>query len=214
MKVLKNGRLDDAMTDDAALELINAHTRRPLTAEEVYTFKVAACDDQIDRDFERFPKETLELLAKLFVGKTVVFDHNWSASLQTARIYSADVEEMDGVNRLIARCYMLRDGSEKIVSAIDGGILREVSVACAVKDRRCSICGEDILHCAHIPGQDYDGKTCCGELLNPTDAFELSFVAVPAQPGAGVTKSLVEKAENAKNEPEKTPFARLFENFV
>ena len=33
------------------------------------------------------------------------------------------------------------------------------------------------------------GKKCIGELSEPTDAYEFSFVAVPAQPGAGVTKS-------------------------
>ena len=41
----------------------------------------------------------------------------------------------------------------------------------------------------HEKGQEYDGKLCYADLNNPKDAYEFSFVAVPAQRGAGVTKS-------------------------
>ena len=41
----------------------------------------------------------------------------------------------------------------------------------------------------HIKGEKYDGKPCVGDLIDPTDAYEFSFVAVPSQRGAGVTKS-------------------------
>ena len=37
--------------------------------------------------------------------------------------------------------------------------------------------------------QEYDGKVCVGLLKNATDAYEWSFVPVPAQPKAGTTKS-------------------------
>ena len=50
----------------------------------------------------------------------------------------------------------------------------------------CSICGEDINTCAHKKGEVYGGKVCCAELVNAQDAYEWSFVAVPAQPRAGV----------------------------
>ena len=52
----------------------------------------------------------------------------------------------------------------------------------------CSICGEDINTCAHKKGEVYGGKVCCAELVNAQDAYEWSFVAVPAQPRAGVLK--------------------------
>ena len=44
------------------LELIGALARKPLKAEEVYTFSVRLCDNEIDRDFERFDAQTLEQL--------------------------------------------------------------------------------------------------------------------------------------------------------
>ena len=52
-------------------------------------------------------------------------------------------------------------------------------------------CGKDgrTEPCAHIKGREYGGKLCHRILCDPTDAYEWSFVAVPAQPAAGVTKS-------------------------
>ena len=54
--------------DKAAMEKINLYTRRAYKPEEVYTFSVVLCDNEVDRDGECFTKETLEELAKLFVG--------------------------------------------------------------------------------------------------------------------------------------------------
>ena len=50
------------------------------------------CDNEIDRDFERFDIPALEKLAELFVGKTGIFDHSMSGRDQTARIFSCRVE--------------------------------------------------------------------------------------------------------------------------
>ena len=47
--------------------------------EEVYTFSVRLCDNEIDRDGERFDEQTLRELAALFIGKSGIFDHCWSA---------------------------------------------------------------------------------------------------------------------------------------
>lgn len=52
----------------------------------------------------------------------------------------------------------------------------------------CSICGAESGTCTHVRGQTYDGKLCFAELKDPTDAYEWSFVAVPAQRSAGVVK--------------------------
>lgn len=179
---------------DADLAAINAFSRRELTAEEVYTFSVRACDDQPDRDFERFSEDCIRALAKMYVGKTVIFDHDWEAKRQCARIYATDVVEQDDAVCLIAHVYMLRTSeTEKLISNIDGGILKEVSVGCAIGTMTCSICGEPFSGCEHLRGRKYNEKTCIVVLSDPTDAYELSFVAVPAQPRAGVQKAAAEK---------------------
>lgn len=173
------------------LELINKLTLRQLNAEEVFVFACAACNDLVDRDHERFPVETLEKLAPMFVGRTVIADHRWSSKDQTARIYRAEVvRQDDGHHDLMFGCYMLRnDSTADTIAALEGGILKEVSVGCSIGRAVCSVCGEEYGACGHIKGEIYGGKQCIVELQDPVDAYEMSFVAVPAQPGAGVTKN-------------------------
>ena len=198
-KAAAGGVASDAGSATAEeLELINTYTRRTLTAEEVYVFTVVLCDNDVDRDGERFTVESLFALEKLFVGKTGIFDHNPSAKNQTARIISCRVENVasrttatgDEYFCLKARAYLPRtEGNSELIAALDSGIVKEVSVGCAVGKILCSVCGDDIGMCPHRKGETYGGKLCCGELTEPYDAYEWSFVAVPAQKNAGVTKT-------------------------
>ena len=185
--------------DEEELALIGRYSRRALKAEEVYVFPVVLCDNEIDRDGERFSIPALEKLAELFVGKTGIFDHEARGKNQTARIFRCRVEKDEGrrtaagevYHCLKAGAYMLRTpGNEELIREIDGGIKKEVSVGCAVERAECSICGADRKRepCGHRPGERYQGELCHVVLQNPTDAYEWSFVAVPAQVGAGVTK--------------------------
>lgn len=189
------------------LNAINRFTVKALTAEEVYTFNVILCDNDIDRDCERFDNAALEKLAELFVGVTGIFDHNPASGNQTARIYDARVEKIAGRKNSLgedyicvkAKAYMPRtQGNKDFIAEIDAGIKKEVSVSCAVSGFTCSVCGEDMRYssCSHIKGQSYDGKICYCELSDVTDAYEWSFVAVPAQVNAGVTKSYYKECEN------------------
>ncbi len=185
--------------DKNELELINRFTRRSFGEDDIYAFSVVLCDNEIDRDFERFSDEALEELSKLYVGVTGVADHDPKSSNQSARIFSCRVEAPEGkltsdgrqYKRLCARAYMPKsEGSEELILALDSGIKKEVSVGCAVKKRICSICGEDISGCDHIKGRKYAGRLCYAVLDEPADAYEWSFVAVPAQKNAGVIKGL------------------------
>lgn len=207
--VQKTGRIEGGRVDGEELALINAQTLRPLAADEVFAFRVCACDNQVDRDFERFTESSLTQLAELYVGRTMLVDHLWSATAQTARVYAASVEAgSGGVQRLILRAYLLRTPqSAPTIAAIEAGILREVSVACAVKRRVCSICGaaEPEAYCEHVPGRIYGGQVCHMDLEDVDDAYEVSFVAVPAQREAGVVK---DGAQAAGRAAEKERFLR------
>ena len=183
------------------MELINRLARRELSPEEVYTFPVVLCDNETDRDGERFSVSALEKLAELFVGRTGIFDHDPKGRNQTARIYAAEVvRDPERVTRsgevytcVRAKAYMMRtDSCADLIKEIDGGIKKEVSVSCSVKRKVCGLCGADmrVSPCSHIKGQYYGGRLCDVVLDDVTDAYEWSFVAVPAQPGAGITKSL------------------------
>lgn len=185
--------------DATMLEKLNAFTRRKHTAEEVYLFDLLLCDNEIDRDGECFSEEALQKLKALFVGVTGIFDHNPKGSNQTARIFdTALVTDPARKTRtgapytcLKAHAYMIRtDANADLIREIDGGIKKEVSISCAASAQRCSICGADRHRnpCAHTKGRQYGGKLCYVLLDGITDAYEWSFVAVPAQRDAGVTK--------------------------
>ena len=175
----------------AQLEAINAQAKGKLTAEQVYVFSLRLCDDQIDRDYERFDTDALGVLAKLFVGKTGIVDHKWSSDAQVARIFAAEVVKDAGVSYVKAWAYIRRGGGgDEVIADIEAGIKKEVSVGCAMGRSVCSVCGSEYGTCGHRKGEHYDGQLCCVILREPLDAYEFSFVAVPAQPNAGVLKGL------------------------
>ena len=175
----------------AQLDAINAQAKGKLTQEQVYVFSLRLCDDQIDRDGERFATEALPVLAKLFIGKTGIVDHRWSAESQVARIFETQVVCEDGVSYIKAWAYIRRGGNaEEVIADIEAGIKKEVSVGCAMGRAVCSICGSEYGSCGHEKGNHYDGQLCCVILKEPMDAYEFSFVAVPAQRDAGVLKAM------------------------
>lgn len=195
-------RKEQAGTESCSMEQedlvrINQFTKTPLTQEQVYPFAVRLCDNEVDRDYERFDEQALSVLGDLFVGKTGIFDHQWSAEGQTARIYRTELVHQpelktaagDGYCYLKGWAYLLRsDKNKELIEEIEGGIKKEVSVGCSVAKSICSVCGAESGTCEHTKGHVYGGKLCYAELREPTDAYEWSFVAVPAQRGAGVLK--------------------------
>ena len=177
--------------DAQQLQKINALAKGTLTAEQVYVFSVRLCDDQVDRDFERFDTEALPVLAKLFVGKSGIVDHKWSAGSQLARIFDTEILTEDGVTGIKAWAYIRRGGAgDEWIADIEAGIKKEVSVGCAMGRSVCSVCGGEYGSCGHRKGEYYEGQLCCAILRDPVDAYEFSFVAVPAQREAGVLKAM------------------------
>ena len=173
------------------MEAIHAQAKAKLEPEQVYVFSLRLCDDQVDRDYERFDTGALPTLAKLFIGKTGVVDHKWSADAQVARIFAAEVVKEDRISYIKAWAYIRRGGhGDEVIADIEAGIKKEVSVGCAMGRSVCSICGSDYGSCGHQKGEYYDGQLCCAILKEPMDAYEFSFVAVPAQREAGVLKAM------------------------
>ena len=177
--------------NEVQLDAINALAKGTMTGEQVYVFSVKLCDDQVDRDGERFDTAALPELARLFIGKTGIVDHCWSADRQIARIFETQVVKENGISYIKAWAYIRRGGdNDEVIADIEAGIKKEVSVGCAMGRAVCSVCGSDYGTCGHQKGQDYDGQICCAILMEPMDAYEFSFVAVPAQRDAGVMKAM------------------------
>ncbi len=190
--------MNKSVPDARELELINSYTVSPVEAKDIYKFAVILCDNEIDRDCERFSAGALKKAAELFKGKTGISDHSCSAKDQSARIF--DTELITDPERITssgepytcikAYAYMPRtQKNASLIEEIEMGIRKETSVGLSVRSKICSVCGEDIRNCGHVKGRFYDGKLCHAVLTDPDDAYEWSFVAVPAQKAAGVTKS-------------------------
>ena len=188
------------------LAKIQQFSRRELLPEEIYVFNVDLCNNDVDRDYEKFSVETLKQMAELFIGKTGIFDHSMKSADQTARIFDAFVEKVNGKKTadgedfysLKAKAYMLNNEQNRsLIDSIEAGIKKEVSVSCSVDKAYCSICHTDRKRaaCEHRKGRMYGDRLCFNILTDATDAYEFSFVAVPAQREAGVTKSFSVKEE-------------------
>ncbi len=201
MKIVKDSSAAKAQCTPDELKALNAFAKAQLKEEEVYTFSVLLCDNEVDRDNERFSVPTLRELGELFVGATGICDHDWRSENQVARIYRTElVTEKDRTTScgepyvyLKGYAYMLRtEANAELIAQIDGGIKRETSIGCSVAKSICSICGAEMGQCTHVKGESYGGKMCCAVLTGAVDAYEWSFVAVPAQRSAGVIKNFVE----------------------
>ena len=217
--VCKSASVESQDVTEEDLKKINKLTLSPLSAEEVFTFKVIMGDNELDdRNYEPFNLNALKDLKRLYVGKTMIKDHRRTADNQIARIYDTELLQEDTskftgageiYTQLIAKCYMVKTNSNAdLIQEIKAGIKKEVSTGCKPKHAYCSICGTDNTktYCPHIWGREYDtatGKKICYFTLDGAkEAYELSFVAVPAQPRAGTTKNYQE--EKVKEELEET----------
>ena len=125
----------------------------------------------------------------MFVGKTGIFDHQWSAMGQAARIYKTEIvreperltKAGDGYCWLKGYAYMVRtENNRELIAEIEGGIKKDVSVGCAIRRSICSICGNDRNEsdCGHQKGQHYDEKLCYAN-LEGANAYEWAFVLTP-----------------------------------
>lgn len=98
------------------LEKINSFTRREFDMDSLYIFSIALCNNDIDRDYEKFSVEALNQMKEKFVGKTGIADHSMKSSDQKARIFDTWVERVDGKKtddgedfyQLKAKAYIIR----------------------------------------------------------------------------------------------------------
>lgn len=220
---------------EADMEKINALTLRNFTPEEIFTFKVKLCSNEVDRDYESFTVDCLNTLAELYKGKTGIKDHYLNTDNQVARIFDTRVvtepEKQTQLGEpytyIEAYCYTPRlPKTADFIAEIEAGIKKEVSVGCSISKKFCSICGKEykapwVAGCPHLPGKDYDGVKCVARLGEASDAYEFSFVAVPSQRDAQAKKEYTAeptKKKTGESADKKTSslnvFQDIFEKFL
>ena len=214
--ICKSASVESQEVTEQDLRKINKFTLSPLKSEDVFTFKLVMGDNEIDdRNYEPFNLNALKDLQKLYIGKTMIKDHSRKSDNQIARVYDTeliqDENKLTGAGeiytKLIAKCYMIKtEKNADLIAEILAGIKKEVSTSCRAKHAYCSICGTDNMksYCSHYWGREYetkDGKKLCYFTLDGAkEAYEVSFVAVPAQPRAGTTKNYGGKEPTVQKE--------------
>lgn len=217
--IFKAANVETHEVTEEDLKKINKFTLSPVTADEVFVFKTIVGDNELDdRNYEPFNLNALKDLKQLYIGKTVIKDHRRSADNQVARIFDTelvqDSSKLTGAGetstKLVTKQYMIKTSkNEDLIAEIKGGIKKEVSTGCKAKHAYCSICGTDNTktYCPHYWGKEYDTiegkKVCYFTLDGAKEAYELSLVAVPAQPRAGTTKNYGAKVKDFIDETEK-----------
>lgn len=206
--IVKSAEIMPVEVTEDDMKKINQYSLSPLEADQVFVFKnIIADNEQDDRNFAPFDLASLHDMAELYPGKTVLTDHRRSANNQIGRVYSTELQTVEGkttelgepYTQLIAKVYMVKTESNKdLIAEINGGIKKEVSTSCAPKSLICNICGQDNIDqcCKHYPGVTYskngEDTTCKTVISGVKEAYELSLVAVPAQPRAGACKHVAE----------------------
>ena len=118
--ILKSADVQVQEVTDEELKKINKFTLSPLSAEEVFSFKVNMGDNETDdRNYEPFNLQALKDLKKSYIGRTMIKDHRRTADNQVARIiYTELVTKAEPTkagepfkNCLFAKCYMVRTKS-------------------------------------------------------------------------------------------------------
>lgn len=160
----------------------------PVTAREVYVRRCRLAGDAVDACFGRFRTEDLPRLLELVQGAPALIGHR-KDTLGVARFFGGEVieDQKTGVSYIVPKFYWIRahSESEDLRISIDGGIFSEASLGFTFKLPTCSICGEDIRRCEHIPGRTYNEELCYFYYDQIQRVTEGSIVYRGAQPGTG-----------------------------
>jgi hypothetical protein len=180
-------------------EEIKKYLNGEVDQSDIFVYPILLCDNEEDRDGEKFDHAALVEIANKYCGVTGIHDHEHTSSNQHSVTYKTElVTDEAKTNSLgepyeyvVGYQYMLNNDKNKgLIDDIKAGIKKGASIGFEYKSCKCSICGTNWKtgKCEHKKGKTYKGKKCVGIMTDITDAYEWSFVAVPSQRNAGVIK--------------------------
>jgi hypothetical protein len=192
---LRSNETQAAANEVASADLIRQINERispptPLAAEDVHIRVLRLVSDEINDHGGRFPREEHERLCELLIDTPVLIGHD-RTRLPVARNFAAR-RVNDGDRQWVeVWFYWLRgDGShqDQLAADIDAGVVKEGSIGFEFRKPQCSICGQDIRTCEHVPDQEYADAagavhTAHYEYRDIVRVLETSLVYRGATPG-------------------------------
>jgi hypothetical protein len=175
----------------------------PVSARDVFVRRCRLAGDAIDAYYGCFRPEDLPKLLALIQGAPLLVGHD-KHSLGVARFFGGSIAEHEGHRYVTPRFYWLRGHSsaDDLRVAIDGGLYSEASISFAYRLPTCSVCGEDIRTCTHLPGStDKEGKTAFYWYDDVAAVLEGSLVYRGAEPGTGFSLGLADLQPSDSGNP-------------
>jgi hypothetical protein len=179
------------MISDEDVRLINSLKNPPpvpVSEKDVFVRRCRLAGNAVDAYYGRFRTADLKKLLSLVQGAPMLVGHD-KRSLGIARFFNGTIEQHEGVDYIVPKFYWLRghSSSDDLRVAIDGGLYNEASISFAYETPTCSICGDDIRNCEHLPGAptEKEGEKVFYYYDNVVAVMEGSLVYRGAQPGTG-----------------------------
>jgi hypothetical protein len=165
------------------MALINAlpQVLVPLTADQVYVRGMYIANDQVWKDGRRiFHPSALAEIVALMRGIPVQINHDTfgATGLPVGRWFDAAlIVKPDGSQWIRALFFLpADDANAQLIARIDAGAVSEGSLQIEFSTYECSICGEPVGDCPHMPGDEYDGVTALAVVKDVTSVWEASLV--------------------------------------
>ena len=171
------------------MALINQRIKPPilLRSEDVHIRSLRLISDEVNDHGGRFPVEEYGPLCALLIDTPVLIGHD-RTRLPVARNFDAR-PAVQGRSWIEVSFYWLRSPhGDRLAADIDSGIVKEGSIGFEFRLPRCSVCGQDIRTCDHIPGHEYadatgQSQSAHYEYRQITRVLETSLVYRGATPG-------------------------------
>ncbi|MFH1336724.1 MAG: hypothetical protein ABII96_09430 [Candidatus Zixiibacteriota bacterium] len=143
---------------DELVFLINSRIKppKPVTKEDIFVRTMYLVSDEINSYGGCFPIEELHNLTGLVIDSPVMVGHT-KEKLPIARNFKAEVVQKEGRSWVKVWFYWLKNSKDafSLRENIDHGIYKECSLGFVFEFPECSICGEDMRKCQHVPFKSY-----------------------------------------------------------
>jgi len=164
----------------------------PVAQKDVFVRRCRLAGDAVDAYHGCFRTADLPKLLAMIQGAPLLVGHD-KRSLGVARFFGGAIEEQtvggQRHNYIVPKFYWLRGHSsaDDLRVALDGGLYNEASISFAYLKPACSVCGEDIRTCDHLPGAPApEGQGTIFYYYDDVVAvLEGSLVYRGAEPGTG-----------------------------
>jgi hypothetical protein len=192
--------------DSEQMRKINTYALKDLSPDDVYIRQFLLAHNAVDRDQERFSENLLEDFRRTLPGKSVLQSH-LRQELPKGLFFDAATdkispegfklltgeearlpENIQTVKVLFGWVYFLKSSfNDELISLIDGGIIRFVSIGFHASDL--------------IEVENHHGDLLYREYVPPGEALEGSIVWLGAQPGAMIKTSMRTSEKSKEDSP-------------